>query len=35
MVCARVGPKRLDPWVIAVVVIGDNLAPICERAIFP
>jgi len=22
MVCGRVGPKRLDPWVIAAVVVG-------------
>jgi hypothetical protein len=28
MVYARVGPKRLDPWVIAAVVIGDHQVPI-------
>jgi uncharacterized membrane protein len=25
MVCARVGPKRLDPWVIAAIVVGVAL----------
>src|SRR6185436_7906350 len=25
MVCARVGPKRFDPWVIAAIVVGVAL----------
>jgi hypothetical protein len=35
MVCARVGPKFLDPGVIAAVTVGDDLAPIYERSVSP